>query len=202
MSCWTFCPPTIRSRIELGLAVAFPPKSDARSQIAPSRQGEAAGERWCQVQGRGPGRAGRSSRSSSAEPQRLAHESGFPALLYTWIVDAILLDTTPRTMTGWEQRRAGPRTFASVEATNAWDDDDRRAEYILECTLLDVPPKSDSAHCDAGLTRGEHLSHARSPTPFGGSSGIRKRSTSWRRSRRRCGHGVESRLHRARSFRG
>ena len=50
------------------VAVALPPKSDARRQIAAFPQGEAAGERWRQGRGRGPGRARASSRSSRRDP--------------------------------------------------------------------------------------------------------------------------------------
>jgi hypothetical protein len=38
-----------------------------------------------------------------------------------------------------------PAAYRVVEQTNAWDDDGGYASYILECTLLDDPPKRTSA---------------------------------------------------------
>jgi hypothetical protein len=61
--------------------------------------------------------------------ERLADVPGFPPLIYTWTLDAILL-AHPKTTGG---------TLTQVDETDAWDEAD--GQYILECTLLDAPPK-------------------------------------------------------------
>ena len=62
--------------------------------------------------------------------ERLAHVPGFPHLIYTWTVDAI--------------RYADPAgTVSAVSETDAWGEGSD-GQYILECTLLDVPPKRRS----------------------------------------------------------
>jgi hypothetical protein len=55
--------------------------------------------------------------------------SGPPAVDLTWTLDAILL-AHPTTI-------GGP--FTNVDQTDALNEADGR--YLLECTLLDVPPK-------------------------------------------------------------
>lgn len=67
---------------------------------------------------------------------------GAPNLFYQWGIEEILLDTTPWIESQDEQgtkarRRAeGPGSFSSVPSTNAWEDDDGNAHYVLRCVRL------------------------------------------------------------------
>ena len=62
--------------------------------------------------------------------ERLHRLPGFPALIYTWRIAAIQLE--------------GESGSRPVEETNAWEDEDGRAHYLLDCLLLDEPPKRRS----------------------------------------------------------
>jgi hypothetical protein len=61
-----------------------------------------------------------------------------PPFRYSWRIDRIQLETTP-----WVE--VGPRSLARDESrvgyrdvarTNAWEDDDGRAHYLLECAVV------------------------------------------------------------------
>ena len=76
----------------------------------------------------------------------LAHVKGMPALIYTWHIQKIGLETAPFIET---QDARGTRimirdeaksAFREVEHTNAWADDNGHAEYVLHCTLVSRPP--------------------------------------------------------------
>ena len=67
-----------------------------------------------------------------------------PPLRYSWRIDRIRLETTP-----WVE--VGPQTLArdksrvgyrDVERTNAWEDDEGRAHYLLECVVVGGTPRS------------------------------------------------------------
>lgn len=64
---------------------------------------------------------------------------GMPALSRVWNIRGIQIETTP-----WLQERApngqiaftrdaARESFAKIEATDAWKDDDGRAAYVLDC---------------------------------------------------------------------
>jgi hypothetical protein len=67
---------------------------------------------------------------------------GMPALQYEWRIKSILLETTPwlsrrdevgRTFLTRDEQR---ESFVEVAETNAWEDDERRAHYVLICEKI------------------------------------------------------------------
>ena len=64
--------------------------------------------------------------------------SGVPNLFYNSRIREIRLETTPRVEAAKNtfKRRPGVRTFSPLTRTNAWDDDNCYAEYVLTCELL------------------------------------------------------------------
>jgi hypothetical protein len=75
--------------------------------------------------------------------ERLAHTVNAPPLIFDWRVERIQIQTAP-----FIER--SPRTFVrdpekmgwrDIGATNAWEDDDGRAEYILHCVRLTEQPR-------------------------------------------------------------
>jgi hypothetical protein len=74
--------------------------------------------------------------------ERLKDEVGMPNLFRRWTIRRILLETTPWQDTtdssgGSLRRRAAvPPTYLEVGRTDAWQDDDQNAHYILECELV------------------------------------------------------------------
>ena len=68
--------------------------------------------------------------------------SDVPNLFYKWRIREILLETTPRVESEQRiiKRRPGVRSFSSVVGTNAWEDDNGSAEYVLICELLGPSP--------------------------------------------------------------
>jgi hypothetical protein len=63
-----------------------------------------------------------------------------PDLFRQWLVRRILLETTPWIETSKDgrnliMRAQEPPTFTEVQRTNAWEDDDGMADYILVCEL-------------------------------------------------------------------
>ncbi len=71
---------------------------------------------------------------------------GFPELGYAWRIDRILQVSAPYipTTTPWgapaRMRDMASASYTAIERTNAWEDEDGHAEYILQCTLLDPRP--------------------------------------------------------------
>lgn len=77
---------------------------------------------------------------------------GVPALIYSWIVDRISMylsrTVESRDISGrvvWITRDESELVAHSVEQTNAREDDDGNAWYVLHCTKLDLPPKHVSS---------------------------------------------------------
>ncbi len=71
--------------------------------------------------------------------------SDVPNLFHKWRVREIRLETTPWVETEssggrTRKRRPGVRSFSPVLRTNAWEDDDGRAHYVLTCELLGPLP--------------------------------------------------------------
>lgn len=78
--------------------------------------------------------------------ERLALVPSMPPLIYTWDIEAIRLDCTPRTPVDgiWVRDRTRER-LEEVEATDAWGHQKGDSAYVLDCRLLDFPPKRVSA---------------------------------------------------------
>ena len=77
--------------------------------------------------------------------ERLCNIPGMPPLLYDWRVERIWLETTPW-LESRNERRGNIRTrdeareaFREVTRSDAWNDDDGYAHYILECNRLGGP---------------------------------------------------------------
>jgi hypothetical protein len=79
--------------------------------------------------------------------ERGAKIPGVPPLVYTWRVDQILMQTAPFIETAPRMPERDPAAWGwtEIEQTNAWEDDDSHAEYLLRCQRLHVPPKHRSA---------------------------------------------------------
>jgi hypothetical protein len=77
-----------------------------------------------------------------------AHRPGVPAMIYSWSVDEIRLDTTPWVRQGRASiRRDRSRpSSAVIERTDALSDDDGRASYMLACTLSHDAPTHTRSH--------------------------------------------------------
>jgi hypothetical protein len=64
---------------------------------------------------------------------------GMPAMQYDWRIERILLETTPWISTKRPEggtlmeRDKTKESFREVERTNAWEDDEGRGSYELEC---------------------------------------------------------------------
>jgi len=70
--------------------------------------------------------------------ERLHDLPGMPALSYKWVIRNIRLETTPWITTEKTSVRDESKTsFKDVQKTDAWDDDEGCAHYILECERLD-----------------------------------------------------------------
>jgi hypothetical protein len=77
--------------------------------------------------------------------ERLHAVPGMPPLIYTWRIDRISRQGAPFVKTGNALVRDSTKLgWLELERTDAWHDDDGRADYKLDCVLLDVPPKSSS----------------------------------------------------------
>jgi hypothetical protein len=67
---------------------------------------------------------------------------GMPAMQYRWRVRSITLETTPWQSVKHEgsgtllTRDERERSFIEVAETNAWEDDQGRAHYVLECQQI------------------------------------------------------------------
>lgn len=72
----------------------------------------------------------------------LHKQPGMPAQQYDWRIERILLETTPWLCTKRPEggtlmeRDKSKESFREVERTNAWEDDERRGSYELECEKI------------------------------------------------------------------
>ena len=75
--------------------------------------------------------------------ERLSRESGAPALIYDWRIDAIALDGAPwvEVQSRMKARDRTRQSWRSVKATDAWKDDDGHASYLMTCTRLPEEPR-------------------------------------------------------------
>ena len=74
--------------------------------------------------------------------EELHARKGMPALQYRWRIRKIHLETTPWLSSKDEKGRTimsraqGERSFIEVDAMDAWNHDDGRPEYVMECEKL------------------------------------------------------------------
>jgi hypothetical protein len=75
--------------------------------------------------------------------ERLARQDGAPALIYDWTVAKIEMQTAPRieTKPKYFERDARLLGWREIEKTDAWEDDDGSAEYVLHCSRIGGPPR-------------------------------------------------------------
>ena len=79
--------------------------------------------------------------------ERFHNLQGMPDLVYTWRIESIVRQTAPFIDRGEGILVRDPSKLGwmPLDETDAWHDDNGFAEYVLTCTLLDVPPKRSSA---------------------------------------------------------
>jgi hypothetical protein len=70
--------------------------------------------------------------------ETLAKTPRAPPLIYDWSIDRIELETTPwiETPGGVPQRDRARTRWRDVAETDAWNDDEGRANYLITCTRL------------------------------------------------------------------
>ncbi len=82
--------------------------------------------------------------------ESLYASAAIPPMIYTWCIHRILIETAPFVESTEGNARGGPKVYVrdplkrgrrEIAATNAWNDDDGHADYVLVCELLDIPPK-------------------------------------------------------------
>ena len=77
----------------------------------------------------------------------LDKDPNYPPMVYTWQINRILLDTTPYIDSGnkIQKRDKLRQSFLELDKTDIWEDgknyDQSFPQYILHCSLLDIPPK-------------------------------------------------------------
>jgi len=87
--------------------------------------------------------------------ERISKNQGIPPLIYSWRIDSILRQTAPfidvipdsGPWAGQKMmiRDASKLGYEEISKTDAWQDDNGTAEYVLCCDLLPVPAKHLSA---------------------------------------------------------
>ncbi len=80
--------------------------------------------------------------------EQLAKRRAMPALIYTWDLVRLRQETAPFILdatTNVRVRDETKRQLVEIGATDAWNDDEGHAEYVLDCRLADVPPKRTSS---------------------------------------------------------
>ncbi|MEZ5921747.1 MAG: hypothetical protein R3C60_10400 [Parvularculaceae bacterium] len=77
--------------------------------------------------------------------ERLCNQSDAPPLIYAWRIDAIEMLTAPlvEEKGGLRRRDTSKWGWKCVEKTDAWNDDDGHAEYILSCSMLSTEARSE-----------------------------------------------------------
>jgi hypothetical protein len=76
----------------------------------------------------------------------LAKRPEMPPLIYSWIIAEIRRQVAPLILKGGVWVRDPERHgWERQPKTDAWQDDDGVAEYLLTCRLLDLPPKDRSS---------------------------------------------------------
>jgi len=87
--------------------------------------------------------------------ESLNQVSGVPPLIYSWCIKSILIETAPFIETvGGIGHLAGRKVmirdpsklgWKEIDKTDAANDDDGHASYLLQCELLPIPPKRTSS---------------------------------------------------------
>ncbi len=80
--------------------------------------------------------------------ESLAKLPAMPELIYTWDLTRIRRETAPNVPDATGNVRVRDETkrkLVEIEATDAWNDNDGRAKYVLDCRLADLPPKRTSS---------------------------------------------------------
>ena len=75
--------------------------------------------------------------------ERLASLRDAPSLIYDWTIEKIEMQTAPFIQTGPRTMERDPERlgWTEVGSTNAWKDDNGRAEYLLHCKRTAGPPR-------------------------------------------------------------
>ena len=79
--------------------------------------------------------------------ESLAQLSDAPPLVYTWDLVRIRREAGPYVLDESGTlyvRDEAKRSLVEAAATDAWKDDDGRAEYVFDCRLIGLPPKRTS----------------------------------------------------------
>jgi hypothetical protein len=73
--------------------------------------------------------------------EQLARRDDAPALIYDWTITKIEMQTAPRIETKPKYFERDPRLpgWREIEKTDAWQDDDGNAEYLLHCRRGEAP---------------------------------------------------------------
>jgi len=70
--------------------------------------------------------------------ENLKNLQGMPVLTYNFMVEQILLETTPwLTQKGITVRDEQNESYKEIAETDAWNDDGGNASYILKCVFID-----------------------------------------------------------------
>jgi hypothetical protein len=83
--------------------------------------------------------------------ERLYKLPGMPPLIYSWIINSISQQTPPFIGDPWPPGQtalaADPKkpSFKGITKTDAWKDDEGNAEYVLNCSCADLPPRFEKA---------------------------------------------------------
>lgn len=78
--------------------------------------------------------------------ERLHAIDSMPALIYTWRINTIARQGAPSSEDGRRRDRAdADGAWTPVEKTDARHDHEGHASYVLDCVLLETPPKRQSA---------------------------------------------------------
>jgi hypothetical protein len=87
----------------------------------------------------------RSSPSACGYSEQLAEQAGAPALIFDWRVEAIEMDAAPwvETEPRYFERDRRKQSWKSLRHTNAWKDDNMRADYVLSCSRLPGEPRRE-----------------------------------------------------------
>lgn len=75
--------------------------------------------------------------------ERLASQPNAPPLIYDWTIEKIEMQTAPfvEIHPPTLQRDPGQLGWREISSTNAWKDDNGRAEYILHCKRTEAPAR-------------------------------------------------------------
>lgn len=75
--------------------------------------------------------------------ETLCRDCEGPALIYEWEIEKIEIQTAPLIYDGPKRRIRDPERLGwrEIAKTNAWEDDEGSAEYLLHCKRLSMSPR-------------------------------------------------------------